>query len=259
MEPFFSNGNRDYWTAASVRSTKAFGYTYPELAGDADASAVKATINKLYGNSAGSSGLSKRGLGIRQLKDREVPAAASEMEVAKIPGEVVRGKHRQYLANIQSQKFALNGTYAIYLFIGEFDDTPSAWATSPNLVGTHAVFGPLSTIDGDKSTHSISFRRKPAIQVTGTVPLTSMLLAKAHSGVLAGMAPQTVEEYLRENLHWRVGMFDGTEIPPEDVADLTVTVVTAQVKPAASEDQFPQWSDFTKLTRITQGKPGGDC
>lgn len=51
--------------------------------------------------------------------------------------------------------------------------------------------------------------------------------------------------------------FDGSEVPVEDVADLTVTVVTAEVEPASSADEFPEWSNFTKLTRITHGKPGG--
>lgn len=51
--------------------------------------------------------------------------------------------------------------------------------------------------------------------------------------------------------------FDGTPINAGDVADLTVTVVSAEVEPAASIDQFPSWSNFEKLTRITPGKPGG--
>ena len=191
------------------------------------------------------------------MEDREVPTIVSNSEVEKIPGEVVRGRHRQYLANILSQKFALNGSYAIYLFIGDFDDTPLAWATSPNLVGTHAVFGMLSAADSESMPHANSLRSRSPIQVTGTMPLTSVLLGKVQSGDLAGMSTQTVGDYLTDNLHWRVGMFDGTEVPAEDVADLMVTVVTAQARPASSIDQFPQWSDFTKLTRVTQGKPGG--
>jgi hypothetical protein len=38
------------------------------------------------------------------------------------------------------------------------------------------------------------------------MPLTSMLLAKAQTGDLESMAPQVVEDYLTENLHWRVAM-----------------------------------------------------
>ena len=51
--------------------------------------------------------------------------------------------------------------------------------------------------------------------------------------------------------------FDGTQVPIGDVADLTITVVGAEVEPAAAADQFPQWGDFTELTTITQGRPGG--
>lgn len=257
MEPFFSDDNRDYWTAASVRSTETFGYTYPELVGNVNVSAVKAAINSLYGSSAGSSGLSRRALTARSAQDREVPETVSGAQVENVPDEVEHGKNRQYLANILSQKFALNGSYGIYLFMGDFDDTPSAWATSPNLVGTHAVFGGLFTVDAATSPQSQSAETKPAIQVTGSMPLTSMLIAKAETGELAGMAPETVEDYLTDNLHWRVGMFDGTQVAVEDVADLSVTVITAQVQPALSADQFPQWSNFTVLTRITHGKPGG--
>lgn len=166
----------------------------------------------------------------------------------------MRGQHRQYMANIISQKFALNGSYAIYIFMGDFDDDPSSWATSPSLVGTHAVFG---AIEMTSSVVSKVMASKPGVEVTGAIPLTSALLTKADSGEIADMAPATVEDYLTDNLHWRVGMFDGSEIPAEDVADLTVTVVTAQVKPAVSADEFPQWSAFKKLTHITQGKPGG--
>ena len=191
------------------------------------------------------------------MQGREVPGAVSEIEAGDVPNEVVNGKHRQYLANILSQKFALNGSYGIYLFMGDFDGNPATWATSPNLIGTHAVFAGLSTVDAASSPQAQSLRSKPAIQVTGTMPLTSMLLAKAQSGELADMAPQTVETYLTDNLHWRIGMFNGNQIPLEDVADLSVTVITAQVNPASSADEFPQWYNFRELTRITHGKLGG--
>lgn len=51
--------------------------------------------------------------------------------------------------------------------------------------------------------------------------------------------------------------FDGTQVPISNVQDLEITVISAQVQPATEADEFPQWGEFTKLTRITQGKPGG--
>ncbi len=248
LEPFFSDLQRDYWTASSVRSTETFGYTYPELANNADVSQIIAAINRLYGSNVTNNNAT--------IARRSTPSPLSISEVETTPDEVVDdGMHRAYTANILSQKFALNGSYAIYFFLSDFDDTPLAWSTSPNLVGTHAVFAALSMVDAPSNPQTSSMGG--SIQVTGTMPLTSALLAKAQSGELQSMKPSVVEDYLGSNLHWRVGMFDGTQVPAEDVADLTITVITAMVQPAASIDQFPRWSNYTELTNITQSKVGG--
>jgi len=50
--------------------------------------------------------------------------------------------------------------------------------------------------------------------------------------------------------------FDGSEAPLEDT-DQSVTVVTAEVQPAASSNEFPKWSNFTELTQITETISGG--
>lgn len=122
---------------------------------------------------------------------------------------------RQYTANILVQKFALPGSLAIYVFLGDFDDTPAAWSTAPNLVGTHAVFTGMSGAvqaavksakKGKGKGRVKAVEGKPSIPVTGTVPLTSTLLEKVSSGELEDMSPGSVEEYLKENLKWRVAL-----------------------------------------------------
>lgn len=167
---------------------------------------MKAAINKLYGTSAGSSGLSRRNVQGAAVEQRELPGTVSHIESSTVSDEEVNGKYRQYLANILSQKFALNGSYAIFLFLGDYDDDPSAWATSPNLVGTHAVFAALSSAEASSNSQTKQRRDQPSIQVTGTMPLTSMLLAKAQSGDLDSMDLDAVADYLTDNLHWRVAM-----------------------------------------------------
>ncbi|KAI7518018.1 Di-copper centre-containing protein, partial [Hortaea werneckii] len=194
LNPFHKNEAGDVWTAAQVQSTRTFGYTYSDL-GNGSVSAVKANVNRLYGRSAGTSKISKRTL----------PGAA-KVNMAVAPDEIVDGKHRQYLANIQSQKFALNGSYAIYLFMGDFRDDPASWAKEPNLVGTHAVFATLSGADDSKSQRTRAKRDGTPIQVTGSIPLTSMLLAKVETGELSCLDPDTVTPYLRDNLEWRISM-----------------------------------------------------
>lgn len=157
---------------------------------------MKAAINKLYGSNVGSAGLSRRGTD----KWTSIPAVAQHTS-----DEAVNDEHRQYIANILSQKFALNGSYAVYLFMGDFDPNPATWPTASNLVGTHAVFAALALVDASSNPQSKTLGKK-SIPVTGSVPLTAMLLLKERAGALANMAPVTVERYLQQNLQWRVAM-----------------------------------------------------
>jgi len=59
--------------------------------------------------------------------------------------------------------------------------------------------------------------------------------------------------------------FDNTAIPLADVADLTVTVVGSEVRPAPSHDEFPTWGGFDELAssrsdgRGSGGEQGGFC
>ncbi|KAH9819777.1 Di-copper centre-containing protein [Teratosphaeria destructans] len=250
LEPFHASSNGTFWTSATVRDLRVFGYTYEAL-GNGSVAAVKAAINSLYGTSSGSaavSQVSRRSLHAETA--RELGTAAS----TTASGEVVDGKYNQYIANIRSGKSALNGSYAIYIFIGDFDDTPSAWPLAPNLVGTHAVFAAM-TVPGLSSSNKR--QDMVSVPVSGTMPLTSMLLAKVEAGDLPCMDPTEVTSYLTENLHWRISMFDGTRVSPEDLVDFQVEVVGAQASPATSIDAFPMWGNYTSLTSITQGKPGG--
>lgn len=125
---------------------------------------------------------------------------ASEDDVATTPGMLVNGCLRHYVANIVSQKFTLNSSYAIYVFVGDFDDNPATWSLSKNLAGTHAVAASMASTD--------SANARPAafskIKVTGAVPLTETLLSKVKTNELASMDVGTVEKFLSENLKWRV-------------------------------------------------------
>jgi tyrosinase len=166
---------------------------------DANNSAIKSAINKLYGSNAGSSGIQ---LSKRWFDDSEPHLWQRDpgSNVAPQPPQ-----RREYIANIVSEKFALNGSYAIYVFLGNFDaNDPACWPTAPNLVGTHAVFAALPN---DAEGNGLQAARAASgIQVTGTMPLTSTLLKKAQSGELGTMRPQDVEDYMAKNLHWRVRM-----------------------------------------------------
>lgn len=192
LTPFHTDTTGDFYTSDSARSTTSFGYTYPELAGNASQSSIRAAINSLYGNGAGNSAISRREKRHLAAAEREVSGEANVN--TEVSDEAVNGKQREYLANIFSQKFALNGSYAIYVFMGDYGETSAEWPTDPNLVGTHAVF---AAIAGNVSSD---------LPITGVVPLTTMLLEKVSEGQLSCMDPEDVVPYLTENLAWRVAM-----------------------------------------------------
>jgi tyrosinase len=232
---------------------------------------VKAAINKLYGSNPGNDSLlSKRFFDFGPPE----PESGSQSGSSKRDTSTKYGptKRREYIANIVSDKFSCNGSYAVYIFLGTFDASdPSCWPTQPNLVGTHAVFAtiPQEATDGDQTTKRAA---KSGIQVTGTIPLNSALLEKAKAGEMRSRDPGHVEDYLTTNLQYRVArvsqtysdqlperlltktsQFDGTEIPIAEVPNLSVSVVGADVTPATKNDQFPHWNNFQSLRRVTDG------
>ncbi|KAL2358572.1 common central domain of tyrosinase-domain-containing protein [Cryomyces antarcticus] len=253
LTPFHTDATGDMWNSETARSVTTFGYTYPELAGGNNTnSSIKAAVNSLYGSTAGSTGLSSKAK--RNLIDREEAVDPVQTTVAQ--AVTSDGKRRQYLANIKAQKFGLDGSYFVHIFIGDFNPSPASWSFEPNLVGTHGVFANLGTSTSD-GCQRCKEHQDSGLQVTGVVPLTTTLVDKISKGDLPSLDPNDVAPYLTKNLHWRITMMNDTEVPRNAVPDLAVSVVSAQVKPASSHNDFPQWGDFTVLAGITDGRPGG--
>jgi tyrosinase len=76
---------------------------------------------------------------------------------------------------------------------------------------------------------------------------------KGHCGSLdkANVLP-----YLKDNLHWRVTLADGTEKDREEVPGLVVSVVSTEV--ALPVGQRPRYSGvYTVHPEITAGRPAG--
>lgn len=249
LPPFHSDTKGTSWTSAQAKNIKTFGYTYPELPIGVTQANVRSAINKLYGNTAGSTTVSKGKFKAKRSSIDNVGAAAS------VQGAVSEnGTSYQYIANVVSQKFAMGNSYAVYLFMGNYSSNSTQWGTDPNLVGVHGVFANLMY------SSSFSMLRRDGmadLKGTGSIPLTTMLIDKVATGQLASLAPEDVEPYLTHHLDWRASYYDGTEIPIADVVDLSISVVESQVQPAISEDEFPIWGEFVSLVNVTADKPGG--
>ncbi|GAM91208.1 hypothetical protein ANO11243_092550 [Dothideomycetidae sp. 11243] len=223
LAPFNKNTQGLLYTSNDVSSTTSFGYVYPETANGASAASVRAAVNSLYGSGVPT--------GRRLKRDSD----ASDWH---------------YIANIVSQKTQLNGSYAVYVFLGEPDADALTWPTAANLVGTHGVAANFADADNDQLAAM-------DVPVTGTVPLTTALQDKVAAGELADTGVQSVSAYLLQRLVWKVAKYDGTVVPAANVPDLSVSVVAAEVMPAASPDDFPTWSPYVSLANVTAGQDGG--
>lgn len=104
---------------------------------------------------------------------------------------------REWLANIQIENFAVDGSFFIHIFVGDFSPDPGYWTQDMNLVGTHSVFS--SAIDNTKCAKCKDDNQHHAL-VSGGVSLTTKLVELG----LADLEPATVKPFLKQNLHWRV-------------------------------------------------------
>lgn len=158
---------------------------------------MKAAINKLYGSNTGNENLlSKR---FFDFGDSESTLSERDAGPKRPPP-----KRREYIANIVSDKYSCNGSYAVYIFLGNFHgNNAKSWPTSSNLVGTHAVFAMIPQ-EAEKHGRNVKREALSGVQVTGTMPLTNALLEKAKAGEMRSMQPEHVEEYMANNLQYRV-------------------------------------------------------
>jgi tyrosinase len=249
LTPFHKDTNGNFWTSNLVRDWRVFHYTYPEYSNsDGSASSIMSYVNQMYGPSAtataGNIKYKKRKRSL--LQPREI---SPNITLANAPVSLIStpdGLRYEYTANIATQRFALDGSYNIYVFLGNFSANPASWPFDQALVGTYGVFS-TKGMTGMQGNHSVS----------GTVPLTRALTAQITAGRLANLQTQTVATYLQSNLQWRVASSNGTEIPAQNVPGLQVSVVTANATVPASEDVFPVFGAWDTLTSVTDARAGG--
>lgn len=242
LAPFHSSAGGNQWTSANSRDVTAFKYTYPELV---SGKSMTSQINALYNPGTGSNSNSNQAQKAKKAKKVKKVKKAKKAKKAK-KGKRDTGSTYQYVANILSQKYQLQGSYRIHVFIGEVPDAIVEW-TQPdsNLVGTQYV---LANLNASASTD---------MKITGSVPMSFALEALVAAGEIDSMDPDDVEPFLEANLSWRVVKADGTEVPVRELTDLSITVATATYIPPASIDKMPIWGPWESLKNCTSGQPGG--
>ena len=268
LTPFHRDTTGDFWTTNLVRNwSSTFHYTYPEFSdSDGSAASIKSYINKLYGPSATATAGSSKRTAIPSTDEEIVPRAALPDPVPTgipepkpnpfvseraTPGQKLasNGSTYQYVANIKTARYALDGSYNIFVFLGEpSSENPASWILDSNLVGTQGVLSQ----SGMEMTNM-----NQDMTVSGSIPLTRSLTDKLSGGLLGSLVEAVVAPFLSQFLVWRVQGPDGSSVDPSTIPNFEVTVIASTSTQPASADDLPVWSVPTILETVTHGKAGG--
>lgn len=166
--------------------------------------------------------------------------------------------YTEYIVNIRAPKHILGQSYRVHIFLGEFHTDTKTWNTQDALVGVFAVFGKETTPGSDDETKCGKCKADAAAKtvITGTVPLTAQIISEIKKGNCPSLDKENVLPWLKDNLHWRVTLADGTEKDRDEVPGLVVSVVTTEV--ALPVGQTPRYSGvYTVHPEVTAGRPAG--
>lgn len=243
LTPFFANNDGSFWTSDGVRDHTRFGYTYADVSsgpklGKRSVASVKRAINRLYGQSSTASLLMREG-SVRGLGNSRVAVPARQggnkqfSAADLLRGAVFTdGRYREWIVNIRVKKQALPEPFAVHLFLGEVPADTQQWPYSTTHAGTMGVFNGAGTVDG------MSMGR---LEVSGTVPLTTILVNKIAAGELSSLDPKDVEKFLKQWLRRRVLGMSGKVYDISTVQGLVMDVTSSVVKAPATEDELPEW------------------
>lgn len=187
LTPFYTSNSTPavFWTSDTARTTKVFGYSYPELddwsqTPDQLKQNVTAQVNALYGPTA---------------------VAATTTPRAHIPGtahrhphtrQVVQAPITEWFITCSVDKLSLKGSsFTVLFFLDAAPADSSIWSSATNLLGSMSVLVP----PGMASTGHTS----PTLQYT-ELPITDILVELG----LDSADEAAVGPALAERLQWKV-------------------------------------------------------
>jgi len=259
LTPFYKDSSASsFWTTTQVKDWTVFKYTYPEFAdSDGSSAAIQSYVKALYGPSAtATAGSSKRttiplpfGLGSSDAQPTAAPAVPG-MPSGGLGGllsslSAPNGSTYEYVANVKAPRYALGGSYYIFLFLGcPASEDPSTWISDDHLVGPMGVLAQDTMKGAD-------------VLVSGSIPITRSLTGKIQSGLLGELSEVIVTPFLEHALEWRILGPDGSSVDPEDVPGFEVAVYASTASAPGDAYCLPTWSKFIPLPSVTKSKKGG--
>nr|OQO26612.1 hypothetical protein B0A51_06674 [Rachicladosporium sp. CCFEE 5018] len=255
LTPFHKDTSGNFWTTNDVRDMKVFKYTYPEFANsDGSINAIKSYVNKLYGPGAtATAGSSKR-----TAAPEAAPYAAGNTTATAgtayptatgtlvqpdnaTPLRANNGSLYQYVANIRTPRYALNGSYSVFVFNrAPTSEDPTTWSLDANLIGPYGILAQPGMTEKN-------------ITTAGSIPLTRALTYEVTRGGLTDLSEKTVVPYLTANLKWRVAGPAGENYDPTTIPGFNISVFASSAPSPSSPDVLPKWSKFIYLADATKG------
>lgn len=212
LEPFYVNSD-------AVRDTSYFNYNYAELASGASAANI---INDMYGSQSSSPlMLSPADNSTAALRRRSTESAPTNAT-------------REYVAHVSADLPGTEGSFNLFIFDGEPDATPDTWYKDADFLGEHGFFT------------DAAIRSKSMIS-SASISLSAGLRRRLASGDIANLEPESVEQYLKTHMQWRVVDGAGKEVRKSAISKLNVNVLTADVEMPAERGLMPRWGAFQQL------------
>lgn len=247
LAPFHSDSTSAMWTAATVRDTAVFGYTYPELV-DWNVSAsqlatnVRQSINELYNPLIQVP--PKTNVTHVQLRkhSQSVAQALRNVHAGQALRLGVNNLEKQWYIRITISGAATSQGISAYFFIGRPPTDISTAYMAPNFIGTHAPDFLRSTPDD-----------RPAGMQQTTISCTHTVAAAVERKLLAGLGPEVVVPFLKQHLTWKVVTKDGSEVDLESTSSIRISLLSRSVEPRKSISEFPLYGSLEEHAYIATG------
>lgn len=254
LTPFFATDDGTFWNSDMARSTSAFGYAYADTITAPGSSqdlrdVLIRKINTWYGSSSPVGLITKAAdTRLRRPVIKGSPNTGGERPGlrpnvrydAEDPpvSLIVKDDHyTEWIANVQVNVEALDGSFVVHFFIGQPPLREADWHLAPNLVGTVAIFA-MNRKTGSES------------KISGTVPLTSAVMKMVAIGEVIDLTPREVQPFLASFLHFAVQSSNDSRIDPPLVNGLHIYVASSRVKVPKNKTELPGWDSHVARLRL---------
>ncbi|VDC05544.1 unnamed protein product [Peniophora sp. CBMAI 1063] len=226
----FRNSDATFWDSSRIMTTEQIGYSYPDFNGIdmSDPGTVRLSIAlqiaELYGPARGS--IANSTVSSESTSTNSSEAAPSNQSSF------------DWTVRVQSAAGALDGSYAVLLFVGPIPEDVADYRDSPAFVGSHSVWT-SRVMPGDDVVESF-------------IHLNSAL---SNRSGLNSTDPEVVEPFLMQNIGWRV-VKDDEVLSVEQVPSLDV-LASATPMMLEANAALPDYGEPQPYPAITAGQLGG--